>query len=147
MKTRIALFPGSFDPFTLGHASIVKRALSLFDVIVIAVGVNETKHTHFSLEERLAAIRRVYAGEPRVRVESYDTLTVDFAAQVGATFIVRGLRSVRDFEYERDMAELNAREGGLETVFLLTEPRYACISSSAVRELLAFGKDVSHYLP
>ena len=147
METRTALFPGSFDPFTLGHANIVERALALFDEIVIAVGINEAKCTHFSLDERLEAIRRIYAAEPRVKVAGYDTLTMDFARKVGAKYIVRGLRSVRDFEYERDIAEINRMEGGLETVFLLTEPKYASISSSVVRELLDFGKDVSRFLP
>ena len=131
METRTALFPGSFDPFTLGHANIVERALALFDEIVM----------------RLETIRRIYAAEPRVKVAGYDTLTMDFARKVGAKYIVRGLRSVRDFEYERDIAEINRMEGGLETVFLLTEPKYASISSSVVRELLDFGKDVSRFLP
>ena len=144
---RIAVFPGSFDPFTVGHASIVRRALSLFDKIIIAVGINEAKKTLLPVDERVAAIRKVYAAEPKVEVESYSTLTIDFAKAKGAHFILRGLRSVRDFEYERDIAEMNSRISGIETVLLFTEHQYACISSSAVRELIAFGKDVSNYLP
>ena len=144
---RIAVFPGSFDPFTVGHASIVRRALSLFDKIIIAVGINEAKKTLLPVDERVAAIRKVYAAEPKVEVESYSPLTIDFAKAKGAHFILRGLRSVRDFEYERDIAEMNSRISGIETVLLFTEHQYACISSSAVRELIAFGKDVSNYLP
>jgi pantetheine-phosphate adenylyltransferase len=144
---RIALFPGSFDPFTVGHASIVRRALPLFDQIVIAIGINEAKRALFPIEKRVEAIRELYSDEPRITVESYNTLTTDFARQVGAHFILRGLRSVRDFEYERDIAEMNSMMDNIETVFLLTEHQYACISSSAVRELISFGKDVSRYLP
>ena len=144
---RIAVFPSSFDPFTVGHASIVRRALPLFDKIIIAVGINEAKKTLLPVDERVAAIRKVYAAEPKVEVESYSTLTIDFAKAKGAHFILRGLRSVRDFEYERDIAEMNSRISGIETVLLFTEHQYACISSSAVRELIAFGKDVSNYLP
>ena len=147
METRTALFPGSFDPFTLGHANIVERALALFDEIVIAVGINEAKRTHFSLDERLEAIRRIYAAEPRVKVAGYDTLTMDFARKVGAKYIVRGLRSVRDFEYERDMADFNRRIGGIETILLFAKPEYEAISSSAAKELFAFGKDISWLLP
>ena len=143
----IPVFPGSFDPFTVGHASIVRRALPLFDKIIIAVGINEAKKTLLPVDERVAAIRKVYAAEPKVEVESYSTLTIDFAKAKGAHFILRGLRSVRDFEYERDIAEMNSRISGIETVLLFTEHQYACISSSAVRELIAFGKDVSNYLP
>lgn len=144
---RIAVFPGSFDPFTVGHASIVRRALLLFDHIVIAVGINEAKRALLPIEERVNAIKDLYSAEPRISVESYDTLTTDFAHRVGAHFILRGLRSVRDFEYERDIAEMNSMMDNIETVFLLTEHQYACISSSAVRELISFGKDVGHYLP
>jgi pantetheine-phosphate adenylyltransferase len=144
---RIALFPGSFDPFTVGHASIVRRALPLFDKIIIAVGINEAKKTLFSVEHRVNEIRRIYSKEPRIEVQSYATLTIDFAQKSGANFILRGLRSVRDFEYERDIAEMNSRIAGIETVLLFTEHQYACISSSAVRELISYGKDVKDYLP
>lgn len=144
---RIALFPGSFDPFTVGHAGIVQRGLPMFDEIVIGVGINENKRTLYSSEERVARIRRCYANEPRVRVVAYDDLTIDLARRCGARFILRGLRSVKDFEYERDIANMNHRLAGIETVLLFTEPQFSSISSSVVRELIAFGKDVTDFLP
>ena len=144
---RIALFPGSFDPFTIGHADIVKRGLDLFDKIVIAVGVNANKHHHFTAEERVQAIRKLYDGDLRIEVTNYDDLTVDLAQRVGAKFILRGIRSVKDFEYERDIASINKRLADVETVFLFSDPAHADISSGVVRELMAFGKDVSAFLP
>ena len=144
---KVAIFPGSFDPFTIGHASSVERGLPLFDEIVIGVGLNESKRALYAPAERVAAISRLYADEPRVRVESYDDLTIDFAHRVGAKFILRGLRAVKDFEYERDIANMNHRLSGIETVLLFTEPHYSSVSSSVVRELIAFGKDVSDFLP
>ncbi|MBR4552143.1 MAG: pantetheine-phosphate adenylyltransferase [Bacteroidaceae bacterium] len=145
MKT--AIFPGSFDPFTIGHASIVERALPLFDKVVIGVGVNAGKHPLYPVERRVDFISRLYHEDPRVAVISYDDLTIDLAHRVGAGFIVRGLRSVKDFEYERDVAAMNKRLGGVETVLLLTEPQHAAISSSVVRELIKYGRDVSQFLP
>ena len=145
MKT--AIFPGSFDPFTVGHSCIVERALPLFDCIVIGVGVNENKRSLYTPEQRVEAIRRIYAQEPRVKVVAYDDLTIDLARREEARFILRGLRSVKDFEYERDIAAMNQNLGGIETVLLFTDPQVAHISSSVVRELIAFGKDVSTYLP
>lgn len=145
--SKIALFPGSFDPFTIGHASIVRRALGMFDHIVIAVGYNINKRSLFSPDERVAAIERVYATESRVRVVAYDDLTADLAVREGAHHIIRGIRSVKDFEYERDIASVNQRLSGVETVLLFTEPQYADISSTVVRELISFGKDVSAFLP
>ncbi|MDD4759294.1 MAG: pantetheine-phosphate adenylyltransferase [Bacteroidaceae bacterium] len=144
---RIALFPGSFDPFTVGHASVIRRALPLFDKIIIAVGINEAKKTLFTIDRRMGEIRRIYKDEPRIEVQSYDTLTIDFAKKVRANFILRGLRSVRDFEYERDIAEMNSHISGIETVLLFTEHQYAYVSSSAIRELISYGKDVQEYLP
>ena len=144
---RIALFPGSFDPFTIGHADIVKRGLDLFDKIVIAVGVNANKHHHFTAEERVQAIRKLYDGDLRIEVTNYDDLTVDLAQRVGAKFILRGIRSVKDFEYERDIASINKRLADVETVFLFSDPAHADISSGVVRELMAYGKDVSAFLP
>lgn len=144
---RVAIFPGSFDPFTVGHASVIRRALSLFDEIVIGIGINENKKSLFPVKQRIETIKGLYRNEPRIRVASYDTVTTDFAKKVGAQYILRGLRSVRDFEYERDIAEMNSHSTGIETVLLLTEHQYACISSSAIRELISFGKDVSEYLP
>lgn len=144
---RIAIFPGSFDPFTIGHASIVERGLPLFDEIVIGVGINENKRALYSPEQRVENIQKLYADEPRIRVVAYSDLTIDLAHREGAHFILRGLRSVKDFEYERDIANMNQRLGGVETVLLFTDPNYSSISSSVVRELIAFGKDVKDFLP
>ncbi|MBR4297545.1 MAG: pantetheine-phosphate adenylyltransferase [Bacteroidaceae bacterium] len=145
MKT--AIFPGTFDPFTVGHASIVERGLPLFDRIVIGVGVNDNKRTLYTNEQRVRNIQEIYANEPRIKVVAYDDLTVDLAKREGASFILRGIRSVKDFEYERDIAAMNERLSGVETVLLFTEPQYMSISSSVVRELLRFGKDVTEFLP
>ena len=145
MKT--AIFPGTFDPFTVGHASIVERGLPLFDRIVIGVGINDNKRTLYTNEERVRNIQEIYANEPRVKVVVYDDLTVDLAKREEASFILRGIRSVKDFEYERDIAAMNERLSGVETVLLFTEPQYQSISSSVVRELLRFGKDVTEFLP
>lgn len=144
---KIAIFPGSFDPFTVGHASIVDRGLPMFDRIVIGVGVNDKKRSFYTPEQRVEAIQKVYASEPRIKVVSYSDLTIDLARREGATFILRGLRSVKDFEYERDIAAMNKRLAGVETVMLFTEAQYSDISSSVVRELIAYGKDVSAFLP
>ena len=146
-QRRIALFPGTFDPFTLGHQSLVKRVLTCADAVVIAIGINEKKQTYYTLEQRVAAIRAIYAEEPRVKVITYSGLTVDVAQQERASFILRGVRSVIDFEYEKAIADVNRQLSGIETLLLFTEPAYAHISSSVVRELLHFGKDVSAFLP
>ena len=149
---REAIFPGSFDPFTIGHADIVRRGLQLFDAIVVAVGYNAQKTTGTPVAERVAAIARIYKDEPRVKVVSYSDLTVDLAEREDARFLLRGVRSVKDFEYERDLAAVNAAISpaatpALETVLLIADPRYAHISSSVVRELKAYGRDVTPYLP
>lgn len=144
---KIAIFPGSFDPFTVGHASIVRRGLPLFDEIIIAVGVNENKRALYEKDDRVEFIEELYEGEPRIRVVSYSDLTIDLARREGAKFILRGLRSVKDFEYERDIAAMNQRLGDIETILLLTEPEYQSISSSVVRELIRFRRDVSDFLP
>ena len=146
-QRRIALFPGTFDPFTLGHQSLVKRVLTCADAVVIAIGINEKKQTYYTLEQRVSAIRALYAEEPRVKVITYSGLTVDVAQQEQASFILRGVRSVIDFEYEKAIADVNRLLTGIETLLLFTEPAYAHISSSVVRELLHFGKDVSAFLP
>ena len=142
-----ALFAGSFDPFTRGHQSIVDRTLAIADEVVIAIGVNSGKTPMFSLEQRTEMIRRVYAGNERVRVESYSGLTTDFAQSVGATFLVRGVRSIIDFEAEKSMADVNRKLTGIETVLLITEPEFSSISSSIVRELMSYGRDVTEFLP
>ena len=141
------LFPGSFDPFTLGHKSIVDRVLPLAEEVVIAIGVNAGKKSMFSLEERVAQIQKVYANEPRVKVASYEGLTTDFAESIGATVMVRGVRTAQDFEFERTLADVNRQLTGIETILLITEPQYSAISSSIVRELLSYGKDVKEFLP
>lgn len=142
-----AIFPGSFDPFTIGHYSIVQRGLSFFDEIVIGIGINNTKKTYFSIEKRLEMIRQAFDNEPRIKVAAYNSLTVDFALEVNADFILRGLRSVADFEYERTIADANRKLTGVETVILFTESEYSYISSTVARELINFGKDISTFLP
>ena len=142
-----AIFPGSFDPFTLGHHSIVKRTLAFMDEVIVGIGVNEGKQCLLPVEKRVEMIRELYADEPRVKVMAYSGLTVDFAQEQGAQFIVRGIRSVKDFEYEEGIADINKKLNGIETVFLFSEPELASVSSSVVRELLHYGKDISMFLP
>lgn len=142
-----AIFPGSFDPFTLGHHSIVKRTLAFMDEVIVGIGINEGKQCLLPAEKRVEMIRKFYADEPRVKVMAYSGLTVDFAQEQGAQFIVRGIRSVKDFEYEEGIADINKKLNGIETVFLFSEPELASVSSSVVRELLHYGKDISMFLP
>ena len=144
---RTALFAGSFDPFTIGHKSIVDRGLEIFDEIVIGIGINMEKRGWMTPEERRAAIERVYSYEPRVRVITYTGLTVHTAAREGARFLLRGVRSVQDFEYERQLADINRNLSGLESVLIYALPRFASVSSSMVRELSHYGVDISPYLP
>lgn len=145
MKT--ALYAGSFDPFTIGHKSIVDRALNMFDRIVIGIGVNPNKKQWMPIEERVSKIKALYANEPRVEVISYNDLTVEVARQVGAQFLLRGVRSVVDFEFERQLADINRNLSGIESVLLYALPEHASISSSAVREMANYGVDISPYLP
>lgn len=147
MKKRIAIFPGSFNPFTRGHQRIVERGLVLFDAIVIAIGKNSEKQTQQSEEGRALQIAELYSKNPRVSVQTYETLTVDFAKQVGADFILRGVRTMKDFDYELQMADVNRLLTGIETVVLFAETDKVNISSSLVRELQAFGKDITDFLP
>ncbi|MGL4520113.1 MAG: pantetheine-phosphate adenylyltransferase [Phocaeicola sp.] len=142
-----ALFPGTFDPFTIGHYSVVKRALSFMDEIIIGIGINEKKRTHFSIKQRVSMVKQLYADEPRVKVEAYKSLTIDFAQEKEAQFIVRGIRTVRDFEYEETIADVNRKLAGVETILLFTEPELTSISSTVVRELLQYGKDITPFLP
>ena len=144
---RTGLFIGSFDPFTIGHHSVVRRALPLFDKLVIGVGVNERKKYMYSTEVRVRTIAEIYAGEPKIEVKAYNGLAVDFAHREGAWFIVKGVRSVKDFEYEREQADINRQIGGIETIFIYSEPKWESVSSTLVRELIHFGRDVKEFLP
>jgi len=146
MKT--AVFPGSFDPITLGHESIVRRALPLFDHIIIAIGINQDKTGYFPIEKRLEWIKTVFIDCPSVIVESYTGLTVDFCLQKNATHLIRGLRTSADFEFERSVAQVNNRLApSIETVFLLTQPEFVMITSSIVREVHKYGGDISQFIP
>lgn len=142
-----AIFPGTFAPFTIGHESIVRRALTFIDEVIIAIGINEQKHSLFPIEKREQMIREFYKDEPRVKVMSYSSLTVDFAREVEANLIIRGIRTVKDFEYEETISDINRKLGGVETILLFTEPELTSISSTIVRELMSYGKDVSQFLP
>lgn len=142
-----AVFVGSFDPFTVGHYDIVQRALPLFDRLIIGVGINERKVYMNDMETRVADIIRIFNNNPKIEVKTYNDLTVDFAKRVGATFIVKGVRSVKDFEYEREQADINRRISGIDTLLLCADPQHASVSSSMVRELIHFGRDVSEFLP
>ncbi len=146
--SRIALFPGSFDPITLGHVDIIERAVPLFDEIKIAVGTNSAKNYLFSLEQRVKWIEQTFANEPKVSVITYEGLTVDFARELGVQFLLRGLRNPADFEFEKAIAQANREMvPDLETVFLLTSARYAYISSSIVREVYNHGGDFQKFVP
>lgn len=145
---RKALFPGSFDPFTLGHVDIVNRALPLFDEIVIAIGVNTNKKYLFPLEERKAWIEEVFRAEDKVKVDQYVGLTADYCRTHNVRYILRGLRNPRDFEFEQTIAQLNrSLNDSLETVFLVSEPSHSHISSTIVREILINKGDASAFLP
>lgn len=147
---RIALFTGSFDPFTIGHKSIIDRAEGLFDEIIIGIGINSSKSPWLPLEERIDGIRRLFAGNPRISVESFTGLAVDFARRKGARYLLRGIRSVADFEYETNMADANRMITSgepVETIFIPALPALSAVSSSLVRELARFGAPYSQFLP
>jgi pantetheine-phosphate adenylyltransferase len=145
---KIALFPGSFDPFTIGHQSIVNRSLPIFDKIIIAVGYNTQKKALLSLENRLRLIKDVFSGNSKIEVNHYEGLTIDYCAKVNAQYLLRGLRTAADFEYERAIGQMNkAMNPGIETVFLLTAPEYTFVNSTIVRDILFFGGDASKFLP
>jgi len=147
MTGPIAVFPGTFDPITVGHVSIVRRALPLFSRIIVGIGVNSTKRSMFTPEQRLAWVRAAFADEPRVEAEVFEGLTVDLCRKVGATFILRGLRNSTDHGYERSIALMNRAMGGMETIFLPAAPEHAHISSTIVRELIANKADVAALVP
>ena len=145
---KIAVFPGSFDPFTVGHEGIVKRALSLFDEIIIAVGANALKKSYYSLETRKKMISKVFFSEPAVRIDHYEGLTVDYCKKNGAKYILRGLRTSADFEFERAIAQVNkAMSSDIESVFLLTIPEHTPINSTIVRDIIRSGGDASRFVP
>lgn len=147
-QLRIGIFVGSFDPFTIGHESIVRRALPLFDRLVIGVvGDNVHKPNMRPADERMQAIQELYVDENRIEVKPYHGLAMDFAKAENARFIVKGVRNTSDFEYEQWQADFNRKLGGIETILLYTEPELASVSSSALRELAHFGVDVSEYIP
>lgn len=146
--SKIAIFPGSFDPITVGHESIVYRTLDLFDKIILAVGHNENKKAFFPLDKRLAMINDVFGQHPKVEVTHYQDLTVDLCKRVGARYIIRGLRTSADFEYERAIAQVNkAMYPDIESVFILTMPEHTSINSTIVREILRYGGDANKFLP
>jgi len=144
---RIAVFPGSFDPLTLGHTDIINRALPLFDEIIIAIGTNSTKKYMFTLKERKKFIKKTFVDNPKIKVDTYEGLTIDYCKKVGCDFILRGLRNPADFEFEKAIAHTNRRISKIETVFLLTSANTSFISSSIVRDLLQHHGDVSLLVP
>ncbi len=147
MCMKRAIFPGTFDPFTIGHFSIVMRGLNIFDEIIIGIGVNFSKKNLFNEDDRKKMIEETFRNEPRVKVEIYNSLTIDFAKKSDAGFILRGLRTVADFEYERTIGDTNFELSGIETVILFTESAYSHISSTVIRDLIRYGKDVKKFLP
>jgi pantetheine-phosphate adenylyltransferase len=144
---RKAVCPGSFDPVTNGHIDIVSRASALFDSVVVAVGVNRSKQRLFTAEERIEMLTEVCAGYPNVTIDSFEGLLTDFCRQNGVHAIVKGLRAVSDFDYELQMAQMNSSLAGIETVFVPTSPEYSFLASSLVKEVAAFGGDVSSLVP
>lgn len=146
--SRIAVFPGSFDPITTGHVDLVRRALPLFDKIIVAIGVNSQKQTLFPLEKRIEWIKAVFADEPKIEVDWFENLTAHYCTRIGARYLLRGLRNASDFDYEKTISQLNhIVGGGLETIFLISEPGYSHISSTIVREIIKGGGDASPFLP
>lgn len=145
---KIAVFPGSFDPITIGHVDLVKRALPLFDKIIVAVGVNTQKKYLFSLEERLGWLEKVFEDEPKVEVDSFQNLTAHYCNRIGARYLLRGLRNSSDFDYEKTISQLNDIVGdGLETIFLISRPEFSHISSTIVREIIKGGGNANPFIP
>ncbi|MAO33834.1 MAG: pantetheine-phosphate adenylyltransferase [Flavobacteriales bacterium] len=145
---KIAVFPGSFSPFTKGHKAIIKRALPLFDKIIIAVGINYKKHQHYSIEKRIKWINDIYFNNPKIFIKSYKGLTVDFCKKENAKYILRGLRDFNDFKFEKNIAQMNkSLNSEIETIFLITSPETSHISSTIVRDIIKNGGDAKQFLP
>ena len=145
---KIAVFPGSFDPPTRGHESVIRRALPLFDEIIVAIGENAEKSGYFPLEKRIEWLKAIFRDEPKINVEKYTGLTVDFCRKMNASYILRGLRTAADFEFERSIGQMNKIiQPDVETIFILTSPEYSALSSSIVRDILRNGGDVSQFVP
>ena len=145
---RICLFPGTFDPLTLGHVDIINRSLNLFDKIVVGIGMNASKEPMFSGEQRLLWISEIYKGMEKVEGALYEGLTVNFCRKIGAKYILRGIRYVSDFEYEKTIADANRTlDSNIETIFLTGEPKYTSVASTIVRDIIRNGGDASHFLP
>ena len=147
-KKKIAVFPGSFDPITTGHVDLVKRALLVFDNVVVAIGVNSQKKYLFDLEQRIHWIEAVFADEPRIKVGHFQGLTVNYCREIGSNFLLRGLRNASDFDYEKTISQLNTIIGdGVETLFLISQPAFSHVSSTIVREIIKGKGDVSQFVP
>jgi pantetheine-phosphate adenylyltransferase len=145
---KIAVFPGSFDPITRGHESVITRALPLFDEVYVSIGMNAEKKGFFSIDQRVEWIKQVFANEPKVRVTKYEGLTVNYCLELGAGYILRGLRTSADFEFERSIGQINKKlNKGIETVFLLTAPEYTSLNSSIIRDILRHGGDAGQFVP
>lgn len=145
---KIALFPGSFDPVTKAHVDILKRSLPLFDKVVIGIGLNSTKAAYLSLEKRKEILRAVFADEPKVEVQTYEGLTVEFCKKIDAHYMIRGIRTVSDFEYEKAIAQMNhALAPDVESIFIVSKPGYSSISSTIVRDIMRNNGDVSQFIP
>ncbi len=148
MSKKIALFPGSFDPFTIGHESVIMRSMPMFDEIIIAIGTNTKKQSYFSIDQRLDMIQEVFRDQLNIKVLSYSGLTVNFCKESGAQYLLRGLRTAADFEYERAIAQINkAMYPELESVFLLTLPEHTPINSTIIRDVIKYGGDASQFIP
>ena len=146
--SKIAVFPGSFDPITVGHVNLIERALPLFDEIIVAIGINSQKKYLFSLEQRIEWLEAVFATEPKVKVGYFENLTAHYCKKIGAGYLLRGLRNASDFDYEKTISQLNNIVGdGLETIFLISPPAYSHISSTIVREIITGGGDASPFIP
>lgn len=143
---RIAVFPGSFDPFTKGHECVVEKALDLFDEVVIGIGFNTSKTYLFDLDKRKEHIASIFKGEEKVKIIEYSGMTVDFCKSIGAQFLVRGLRDTKDFEYERSIAQMNLEISGIESVFFMTVPEYAAINATIVREIHKSGGKIDRFV-